>query len=77
VSDVSNFQLPDAAGRAGGALTSTLLNIIYADHHDTRAEMSYKDVMDTMRAMMQQNGFEQIPQVPKPFLYRFGLIGLP
>ena len=27
VSNVASFQLPDAAGRAGGALTSSLLNV--------------------------------------------------
>ena len=31
VSNVLNFQLPDPAGRAGGACTSTLLKILYAD----------------------------------------------
>ena len=31
VSNVSSFQLPDPAGRAGGACTSTLLKILYTD----------------------------------------------
>eukprot|EP00970_Alexandrium_tamarense_P012330 scaffold2857_cov275-Alexandrium_tamarense.AAC.3 len=35
VSNVSSFQLPDPAGRAGGALTSTLLKVLYADEQKT------------------------------------------
>ena len=35
VSNVSEFSLPDPAGRAGGACTSTLLNILYKDCKQT------------------------------------------
>jgi hypothetical protein len=48
---LSNFQLPDPAGRAGGACTSTLLNILY------------KDVLDAMRVQLRRQNFEQIPQL--------------
>ncbi len=39
VSNVSSFQLPDPAGRAGGALTSTLLKILYEDERKTNDDL--------------------------------------
>ena len=39
VSNVSSFQLPDPAGRAGGALTSTLLKVLYEDERKSNDDL--------------------------------------
>lgn len=63
VSNVASFQLPDPAGRAGGACTSTLLNILYADKRRPVDDMSFKDVLLKMRGILDDKGFTQIPQL--------------
>lgn len=63
VSNVADFCLPDPAGRAGGACTSTMLNILYKDHEDTRNDMSFVEVLTKMREDLQARGFSQIPQL--------------
>lgn len=63
VSNVASFRLPDPAGRAGGACTSTLLNVLYKDHHDTSKDLSFVEVLDKMREILKAKGFSQIPQV--------------
>lgn len=63
VSNVNSFQLPDPAGRAGGALTSALLHITYADHHDTGKDLTFKETLMSVRTKLQGKGFEQIPQL--------------
>lgn len=65
VSNVAEFRLPDPAGRAGGACTSTLLNIVYKDQQDTRSDMTYKQVIDAMRVVLEEKEYTQIPQVRK------------
>lgn len=63
VSNVSSFQLPDPAGRAGGACTSTLLNLLYADHHKIEEDLSFVEVLEKMRVKLEARGFSQIPQL--------------
>lgn len=63
VSNVGSFKLPDPAGRAGGACTSALLSILYADKHKTEEEFSFKDVLFKMRDILDEKGFSQIPQL--------------
>lgn len=63
VSNVSSFQLPDPAGRAGGACTSTLLNLLYADHHKLEDDLSFVEVLVKMREQLEEKGYSQIPQL--------------
>lgn len=63
VSNVNSFSLPDPAGRAGGACTSTLLNILYKDETVPEDDLSFTQVLETMRVQLKQKGFEQIPQL--------------
>lgn len=63
VSNVSQFQLPDPAGRSGGACTSALLKVLYADHHDTGKDLSFVDVLMKMREFLKTKRFSQIPQL--------------
>jgi hypothetical protein len=60
VYNVGSFQLPDPAGKAGGACTSTLLRVL----HDNRGQpMSWIDLLHKMRGVLKQKGFDQIPQL--------------
>lgn len=63
VGNVASFRIPDSAGRAGGACTSTLLSIVYKDHEDTASDLTYKQVIDGMRGNLEEKNFKQIPQV--------------
>lgn len=58
-----NFQLPDPAGRAGGACTSTLLSILYKDEQTPSETLSFIEVLDQMRDILKDKDFTQIPQL--------------
>jgi metacaspase-1 len=63
VSNVANFQLPDPAGRAGGACTSAMLKVLYADHKAPTESLSFQDVLLKMRSILSSSGYQQIPQL--------------
>ena len=44
-------------------MTSCLLNVMYADHHDTGKDMTFKEVLLGVRAKLVAKGYEQIPQL--------------
>lgn len=66
-SDVSNitsqFQLPNPAGRSGGACTAALLQVLYESHEYGDDDMSWVDVLRQMRIVLDEKGFDQIPQL--------------
>ena len=62
VSNVSSFQLPDPAGRAGGALTSTLLKVLYADERKVEEDLSFTEVLMQVRNHLNKGKYTQIPQ---------------
>jgi len=65
--DVSNinsqFQLPNPAGRSGGACTAALLQVLYQSHEYGHDDVSWVDVLRQMRDVLNEKGFEQIPQL--------------
>jgi len=63
VADVEDFQLPDPAGRAGGACTSVFLNVVYADEKRREDDLSFVEVLEQMRHMLREQGYDQIPQL--------------
>lgn len=63
VSNVANFSLPDTAGKAGGALTSSLLKVCYKDNKAPDADLTYKDVLASVRGVLSDMEFTQIPQM--------------
>jgi len=63
VNNVASFKLPDPAGRAGGACTSTLLNVLYKDHQTPEDDLSFVEVLEKMRERLDAMGFSQIPQL--------------
>mmetsp|Transcript_11724 Transcript_11724/g.16432 ORF Transcript_11724/g.16432 Transcript_11724/m.16432 type:complete len:313 (+) Transcript_11724:187-1125(+) len=62
VSNVGAFQLPDPAGKPGGACTSALLKVLYKDKHAV-APMSWVDTLQRMRTILRGMGYDQIPQL--------------
>lgn len=62
VSNVGKFQLPNPAGRAGGACTSALLQVLYRDGH-AASTMSWVQLLRQMRGELQKMGFDQVPQL--------------
>eukprot|EP00561_Arcocellulus_cornucervis_P014239 CAMPEP_0185801206 /NCGR_PEP_ID=MMETSP1322-20130828/1313_1 /TAXON_ID=265543 /ORGANISM="Minutocellus polymorphus, Strain RCC2270" /LENGTH=322 /DNA_ID=CAMNT_0028496895 /DNA_START=43 /DNA_END=1011 /DNA_ORIENTATION=- len=62
VSNVASFSLPDPAGKAGGALTSSLLKVLYSDHHAPAEDLSFQDVLTKVKATL-SGRYTQIPQL--------------
>eukprot|EP00804_Cyclotella_cryptica_P009679 CCRYP_011225-RC/>CCRYP_011225-RC protein AED:0.14 eAED:0.14 QI:0/0.5/0.33/1/0.5/0.33/3/368/449 len=61
----SSFALPDPAGRAGGACTAALLEVLYRyydEGHDDD-DASWVEVLREMRSVLQQRGYDQVPQL--------------
>uniref|UniRef100_A0A7S1CX21 Peptidase C14 caspase domain-containing protein n=1 Tax=Cyclophora tenuis TaxID=216820 RepID=A0A7S1CX21_CYCTE len=63
VSNVASFRLPDPAGRAGGACTSVLLNVLYEDEKELEEDLSFTEVLQKMREILESRGYSQIPQL--------------
>eukprot|EP00980_Cylindrotheca_fusiformis_P010348 scaffold2299_cov131-Cylindrotheca_fusiformis.AAC.35 len=59
VFNVGSFDLPDTAGKAGGACTSTLLKVV----NEYPGPMSWLDLLQRMRGVLRQKGYDQIPQL--------------
>lgn len=62
--NVGSFQLPNPAGKAGGACTSALLQVLYRDGQ-VAGEMSWVQVLRAMRANLRNMGYDQIPQLTR------------
>ena len=56
-------QLPDPAGRAGGACTSAMLKVLYADHKAPDEDLSFQEVLLEMREILKESQYTQIPQL--------------
>lgn len=54
--NVGKFQLPNPAGKAGGACTSALLQVLYRDGHEAGA-MSWVEALRKMRVVLNGMGF--------------------
>ena len=59
VSNVEGFELPDPAGKAGGACTSAMLQVLYADHEDTSEDLTFEEVILKIRENLEEN-FSQV-----------------
>eukprot|EP00538_Stauroneis_constricta_P000893 CAMPEP_0119554570 /NCGR_PEP_ID=MMETSP1352-20130426/7028_1 /TAXON_ID=265584 /ORGANISM="Stauroneis constricta, Strain CCMP1120" /LENGTH=308 /DNA_ID=CAMNT_0007601183 /DNA_START=15 /DNA_END=941 /DNA_ORIENTATION=+ len=60
VSNVNTFELPNPAGRAGGACTSTLLSVL---NNLGGQHITWIDLLRRMREVLRQKGFDQVPQL--------------
>jgi len=61
VFNVGSFELPDAAGKAGGACTSTLLKVL--NENTAGHELTWIELLQQMRDVLEQKGYDQIPQL--------------
>ena len=50
-------------GQSGGACTSALLKVLYADHKDTGKDLSFVEVLTSMRQFLRGQKYTQIPQL--------------
>lgn len=62
VSNVDDFQLPDPAGKPGGACTSALLKVLYDEEKIPTDDLTFSEVLDQMRTVLDEE-YEQIPQL--------------
>mmetsp|Transcript_9765 Transcript_9765/g.26606 ORF Transcript_9765/g.26606 Transcript_9765/m.26606 type:complete len:309 (-) Transcript_9765:913-1839(-) len=60
VSNVNTFELPDPAGKAGGACTSTLLSVL---NNLNGQPVTWIELLRRMRQVLKQKGFDQVPQL--------------
>jgi len=60
--NTSAFELPDPNGKAGGACTSSLLQVLYDHGHDI-GKISWVEVLEEMRGVLKQQGYDQLPQL--------------
>lgn len=60
VSNVSEFRLPDPAGRSGGACTSALLKVMYNEGGNS---LTFQELLLKMRDILREGGYTQIPQL--------------
>jgi hypothetical protein len=78
VSNVASFQLPDPSGRAGGALTSCLLNVTYNDEQHTAVDLSFQETLLKVREQLKSKGYSQVPQLsssrPMDIKKRFDIV---
>lgn len=56
VFNVGSFNLPDTAGKAGGACTSTLLKVL----NEYPGPMSWLDLLHRMRDVLKAKGYDQV-----------------
>lgn len=69
--NITAFQLPNPAGRQGGACTAALLQVLYNKHptqsdsnnYNRAAGMSWVDVLREMRQNLDSKGYSQVPQL--------------
>jgi hypothetical protein len=60
VFNVGAFELPNPAGKAGGACTSTLISVLMENQGQP---MSWIDLLHRMRSVLLQKGYDQVPQL--------------
>jgi hypothetical protein len=63
VSNVKTFDLPDPAGKAGGACTSALLQTLYRDDDDDGIRYTWAQTLELMREKIEAIGLTQSPQL--------------
>lgn len=54
----TDFNLPDPAGKEGGASTAAFLQASYRDERDTAVDLSYVGVLRRMREALRDMGFK-------------------
>jgi hypothetical protein len=60
VQNVNQFQLPNPAGKPGGACTSAFLDVLYKDGTIPMEQPSWVTVLKQMRRVLQDLGYDQV-----------------
>lgn len=63
VSNVKSFELPDPAGKAGGACTSALLQTLYRDEEEDNIRYTWAETLELMREKIESMDLNQEPQL--------------
>ena len=63
VSNVRGFELPDPAGKSGGACTSALLQTLWRDEEDDTIRYTWAETLELMREKIEEIGLTQVPQL--------------
>lgn len=61
--NVLNILQLSLLGRAGGACTSAMLKVLYADHKAPDGDLSFQEVLLSMRDILKESRYTQIPQL--------------
>ena len=60
--NITAFELPDPAGKKGGACTAALLEALYSSNQNS-APLSWVELLKEMRVNLANKGYDQIPQL--------------
>jgi len=63
VFNVSQFQLPDPQGKAGGACTSAILQVLYRNNEQLSEQLTWVGLLRKMREVLNNMGYDQVPQL--------------
>jgi len=77
VGNVSSFQLPAnvGPGGAGGACTNSMMRKLYPHDDDPgcpEADISYADLLLSMREFLEEKGYTQVPQLSSSYQVNLG-----
>jgi len=61
--NTGGFELPDPAGKAGGACTSAILDVFYSRGHELGQGISWVDILKDMHEQLKKQDFDQVPQL--------------
>mmetsp|Transcript_7589 Transcript_7589/g.9926 ORF Transcript_7589/g.9926 Transcript_7589/m.9926 type:complete len:362 (+) Transcript_7589:83-1168(+) len=61
--NTGDFELPDPAGKAGGACTSAILDVLYTRGHELGKGISWVDILKDMHEQLKKMDFDQCPQL--------------
>jgi len=63
ISNIDAFDLPDPAGKSGGACTSALLQALYRDEGEEDVANTWLQTLEIMREKIEDMGLTQLPQL--------------
>jgi hypothetical protein len=63
ISNIDTFDLPDPAGKSGGACTSALLQSLYRDEGEEDVRHTWAQTLEMMRDKMEEMELTQVPQL--------------
>ena len=67
--ELEGLELPDPAGKSGGACTSALLQTLWRDDGDDEVRYTWAETLELMQEKIEDVGLDQVPQLSasRPF----------